>query len=66
MRKYVTVLALLAVILFGLTIWPGLYRYEKLYSNSGWPLEIREETLIRTNRLTGQTDELTKVGWRRR
>jgi hypothetical protein len=41
------------VIMFGLFVWPGIYRYDK----------TRKDILIRTNRFTGQTEMLRYDEW---
>ena len=51
-----------AAVLFVLFVWPTLYRYDHLKGQD--VLKRATDTLIRTNRFTGTTEELAPVGWR--
>jgi len=47
------------IILFGLFVWPTIYRYDHIKYTAG-------EVLIRTNRLTGEVERLYNTGgWRK-
>lgn len=52
-RRVAAIIALTVVVSLALFVWPTLYRYD--YSTRG--------TLVRTNRLTDQSDVLMNRGW---
>lgn len=53
-KVVLSILALLCIVSFGLFIYPGLYKYDKLQQQ--YPVKI--------NRLTGSTQVLFPNGWR--
>ncbi len=53
-------LGLAAVVLFGLLVWPTLYRYDHMNLGIGTSL------LVRINRINGDTDLLSPSGWVRK